>query len=411
MQSVDLPASGRTGPDAGEVPFRFNELFFSRTDLRGKIQAGNSVFQRVSQYSWAEMLNKPHNIVRDPEMPRGLFYYLWDKLRRSEPMGGYVKNRAKDGRYYWVFAIVTPIADGYMSVRLKPSSPLLDLVKQEYARAYREERNSGISPAESCALLMKRVEELGFRNYETFMAMALGQEMSARASALGLPPDPVVSAFLSLVTSSQSLLDAATTIFEGYNSHRFVPLNLQVQAGRLGEVGAAIGMISTNYSILSDEIRNGMGTFIGAAHDAATTIAEGAFLLGTAMIQQEIIDIFRKEDQTDTQVDHTREMRILQEQRDTYHHKAVSNLQAIQRDIERFHTETQQMKRLASGLAAIRLMGKVESGRLSVGVLNDLIADLQVFQAVILKGLTDIVAVNHALRQNASNLLAAYMAA
>lgn len=70
MQSVDLPASGRTGPDAGEVPFRFNELFFSRTDLRGKIQAGNSVFQRVSQYSWAEMLNKPHNIVRDPEMPR-----------------------------------------------------------------------------------------------------------------------------------------------------------------------------------------------------------------------------------------------------------------------------------------------------------------------------------------------------
>lgn len=411
MQSVDLPASGRTGPDAGEVPFRFNELFFSRTDLRGKIQAGNSVFQRVSQYSWAEMLNKPHNIVRDPEMPRGLFYYLWDKLRRSEPMGGYVKNRAKDGRYYWVFAIVTPIADGYMSVRLKPSSPLLDLVKQEYARAYREERTSGISPAESCALLMKRVEELGFRNYETFMAMALGQEMSARASALGLPPDPVVSAFLSLVTSSQSLLDAATTIFEGYNSHRFVPLNLQVQAGRLGEVGAAIGMISTNYSILSDEIRNGMGTFIGAAHDAATTIAEGAFLLGTAMIQQEIIDIFRKEDQTDTQVDHTREMRILQEQRDTYHHKAVSNLQAIQRDIERFHTETQQMKRLASGLAAIRLMGKVESGRLSVGVLNDLIADLQVFQAVILKGLTDIVAVNHALRQNASNLLAAYMAA
>lgn len=411
MQSVDLPASGRTGPDAGEVPFRFNELFFSRTDLRGKIQAGNSVFQRVSQYSWAEMLNKPHNIVRDPEMPRGLFYYLWDKLRRSEPMGGYVKNRAKDGRYYWVFAIVTPIADGYMSVRLKPSSPLLDLVKQEYARAYREERTSGISPAESCALLMKRVEELGFRSYETFMAMALGQEMSARASALGLPPDPVVSAFLSLVTSSQSLLDAATTIFEGYNSHRFVPLNLQVQAGRLGEVAAAIGMISTNYSILSDEIRNGMGTFIGAAHDAATTIAEGAFLLGTAMIQQEIIDIFRKEDQTDTQVDHTREMRILQEQRDTYHHKAVSNLQAIQRDIERFHTETQQMKRLASGLAAIRLMGKVESGRLSVGVLNDLIADLQVFQAVILKGLTDIVAVNHALRQNASNLLAAYMAA
>ena len=411
MQSVDLPASGRTGPDAGEVPFRFNELFFSRTDLRGKIQAGNSVFQRVSQYSWAEMLNKPHNIVRDPEMPRGLFYYLWDKLRRSEPMGGYVKNRAKDGRYYWVFAIVTPIADGYMSVRLKPSSPLLDLVKQEYARAYREERTSGISPAESGALLMKRVEELGFRNYETFMAMALGQEMSARASALGLPPDPVVSAFLSLVTSSQSLLDAATTIFEGYNSHRFVPLNLQVQAGRLGEVGAAIGMISTNYSILSDEIRNGMGTFIGAAHDAATTIAEGAFLLGTAMIQQEIIDIFRKEDQTDTQVDHTREMRILQEQRDTYHHKAVSNLQAIQRDIERFHTETQQMKRLASGLAAIRLMGKVESGRLSVGVLNDLIADLQVFQAVILKGLTDIVAVNHALKQNASNLLAAYMAA
>lgn len=94
-----------------EVPFTFEELFFSRTNWRGVILAGNSVFQRVSLYSWDELIQKPHNVIRHPDMPKGVFWLLWDTIKKGEPVGAYVKNRAKDGRYYWVFAIVTPIGE------------------------------------------------------------------------------------------------------------------------------------------------------------------------------------------------------------------------------------------------------------------------------------------------------------
>jgi hypothetical protein len=57
--------------DQQEAPFSFEELFFSRTDARGIILAGNSVFQRISQYDWDALIKKPHNIIRHPDMPKG----------------------------------------------------------------------------------------------------------------------------------------------------------------------------------------------------------------------------------------------------------------------------------------------------------------------------------------------------
>ncbi len=88
-----------------EVPFDFDELFFSRTDKRGKIRSGNSVFHRISRFEWDELLGKPHNVIRHPDMPRGVFWLMWERIRRGLPTSAYVKNRAKDGRHYWVYAI------------------------------------------------------------------------------------------------------------------------------------------------------------------------------------------------------------------------------------------------------------------------------------------------------------------
>lgn len=63
-----------------ESEFKFEELFFSRTNTRGIIQSANSVFQRVSKYEWEELLQKPHKIIRHPAMPRGVFQLFWDEL-------------------------------------------------------------------------------------------------------------------------------------------------------------------------------------------------------------------------------------------------------------------------------------------------------------------------------------------
>jgi len=163
------------------VPFHPSEIFFSRTDERGKIIAGNTVFQRVSQYPWGELLAKPHNVIRHPDMPRGVFWLLWDRIKCGKLTGAYVKNRAKDGRHYWVFAIVAPAERGFLSVRIKPTSSIFRIVQKEYAGLLTLEADQALKPAASAALLTERIRALGFDDYDAFMADALTAEMIARS--------------------------------------------------------------------------------------------------------------------------------------------------------------------------------------------------------------------------------------
>jgi len=98
----------------------------TKTDLKGRITYANPAFVEISGFTLEELLGQPHNVVRHPDMPRDAFKDLWDTARRDEPWKGLVKNRCKDGGYYWVDAYVTPLTQngekiGYMSVRSKPS--------------------------------------------------------------------------------------------------------------------------------------------------------------------------------------------------------------------------------------------------------------------------------------------------
>ncbi|MBU4567581.1 MAG: PAS domain-containing protein, partial [Alphaproteobacteria bacterium] len=149
-------------PASEESPFGFDELFFSRTDEAGIIRAGNAVFQRVSRYSWDELLNKPHKIIRHPDVPRAVFRLLWNTIKAGSPIGAYVKNRSKDGRHYWVFAIVTPIEGGYLSVRLRPSSDFFQIIQKVYPALAADERRENLDPDASLALLSGQIQGLGF---------------------------------------------------------------------------------------------------------------------------------------------------------------------------------------------------------------------------------------------------------
>ncbi len=103
-----------------EVPE--NERIVSRTDFTGNITYVNETFAEISGYKPEELIGKPHNIIRHPDMPRSTFADLWETVKRGDAWEGYVKNRRKDGGYYWVFARVsTVIKNGeaieYKSVR------------------------------------------------------------------------------------------------------------------------------------------------------------------------------------------------------------------------------------------------------------------------------------------------------
>lgn len=116
----------RIRPTSEEVGFQPDEIIVSKTDLKGRITYANQVFAKVSGYSRAELMNQPHSIIRHPDMPRCVFKLLWDRIQDGHEVFAYVKNMARSGAYYWVFAHVTPSYDadgamvGYHSNRRVP---------------------------------------------------------------------------------------------------------------------------------------------------------------------------------------------------------------------------------------------------------------------------------------------------
>jgi PAS domain S-box-containing protein len=109
-----------------EKTFLASEQLVSITDLNGKITYANDEFCAVAEYTIEELVGQNHNIVRHPSMPKAAFADLWSKLKQEKSWRGMVKNRCKNGDYYWVDAYVTPIYEndkitGYQSVRTCPT--------------------------------------------------------------------------------------------------------------------------------------------------------------------------------------------------------------------------------------------------------------------------------------------------
>jgi len=117
---TNLPVTQR------EFPFPEGRALVSTTDLKGRILHCNDVFVAVSGFSREELIGRPHNLIRHPDMPAEAFRDLWATVQAGRPWSGLVKNRRKDGDHYWVMANVTPLLRdgrpaGYLSVRSQPT--------------------------------------------------------------------------------------------------------------------------------------------------------------------------------------------------------------------------------------------------------------------------------------------------
>jgi aerotaxis receptor len=121
-----------------EFPLADGKTIVSTTDLRGNIEYANTYFIDVSGYTEDELIGAPQNILRHPDMPPAAFADLWSTIKAGLPWRGMVKNRRKNGEYYWVLANVTPVIEngkpiGYMSVRTKPSRAQVTEASKLYA--------------------------------------------------------------------------------------------------------------------------------------------------------------------------------------------------------------------------------------------------------------------------------------
>jgi aerotaxis receptor len=388
-----------------EVPFSFEEIFFSRTDEKGIILSGNSVFQRVSAYEWDELLHRPHSLIRHPDMPKAVFWLMWDTIKKGEPIGAYVKNRAKDGRYYWVFAIVTPIESGFLSVRIKPSSALFDIVKQEYASLRRLERENSLKAEESARLLLSRLQDLNFEDYGAFMSAALSQEISTRNVRVNRAGDDIISDFNSMLHMSRDLFDRIKSTLKEYRESKYIPINLRAQAARLGKSGEPIGVISNNYASISADAKDSMDLIMDFGQQMAKTIDEGLFLAGIARVQQEVCESFERETPNHG-VSRDQEMRRLEQQQAVYSIRAVDGLREISARFAEFQEACSGMRKLTLGLEITCMMGKIESARLKKidDSLNSLIGGLGKYQEKILDDLKEINRINHNIQLTINGL-------
>jgi aerotaxis receptor len=109
-----------------ERPFPKGEYIVSKTDLKGITTYANDTFVKICGFSTGELIGRNHNVVRHPDMPPQAFAWLWNTIKDGRPWRGVVKNRCKNGDYYWVDALVVPVRKnnqtiGYMSVRTEPT--------------------------------------------------------------------------------------------------------------------------------------------------------------------------------------------------------------------------------------------------------------------------------------------------
>ena len=165
-------------PSGKEVFWPDEDIIVSKTDLKGKMTYVNSVFCQVSGYEESELLGKPHNLIRHPDMPRGVFKLLWDRIQAGHEVFAYVKNLCKGGEYYWVLAHVTPTLGpngailGYHSNRRVPSREAISAVESVYGELLALEAKIS-NPKRAAEAGMKAVldlvESAGFPSYDAFV--------------------------------------------------------------------------------------------------------------------------------------------------------------------------------------------------------------------------------------------------
>ena len=375
---ADAPSMAPTGfgaavmraprPATGAAPFEPGEIFFSRTDGRGVIAAFNDVFLRIADYGAADLIGAPHRIIRHPDMPKGVFHLLWEGIKAGHPIGAYVKNRARDGLHYWVFALVTPVEGGYLSVRIKPCGALLPVVEAEYAKALTAEA-AGLSPAESAQMICGRLASLGFANYAAFQTEALLAEMQARQTARGAGEWRDLAALHRMVVKMRGLRAETAALRHLLHGANLLTANMRIVAAKLPEGRRTISEIARSYGIMLSEVQDHVEGFSvfdrGEGRHAACTEEGGLFLLCAARLMEEVVADFTGSAISLAGVDHAAEAVTLARVAEAYALRACDAMEAVTDQARVLQRNVEFLRRMIVGLSTVRIACRVESGMLA----------------------------------------------
>jgi len=159
-------------PKEQEIKLNPLRTILSKTNAKGIIEYANDYFMEISGYKEWELMGKPHNIIRHPNMPKAVFKLLWDRINVGITTYAIVKNLAKDGSYYWVIAYFESINDseGNIKTHYAKRKAIPDEVKTKISKIYQNllaiEKHSGMEASE--AYFKGYLEDLNI-NYDEFI--------------------------------------------------------------------------------------------------------------------------------------------------------------------------------------------------------------------------------------------------
>lgn len=206
----------------------------STTDLKGQIVHCNQAFIEISGYDREELIGAPHNLVRHPDMPPEAFAIMWEHLKQGKPWMGLVKNRSKNGDFYWVDAYVTPVTEngkvvGYESVRACPKRKDVERADKLY-RSIREGKKRLALPTRFVVFLV------------AVLAIVASGWMYKDAIAFAYLPILLTSLFFAAYFSYQyyRACDVLHKAFQGVFSHPLAAQSYSDSALELGVLEVAI---------------------------------------------------------------------------------------------------------------------------------------------------------------------------
>lgn len=168
-----------------EIILDSNDLIVSSTDIKGNILYTNEIFSKISGYTKEELIGQAHNIIRHEDMPKTIFYLLWDKVLKGERIYAFVKNKSKNGDYYWVKAYVKPVyKNDEISQIISYRKPLNDFAKNFISKLYSQlcayEKTHTVD--ESFEYFLKYLDERNL-SYEQFVdRLSLGKSVENKVA-------------------------------------------------------------------------------------------------------------------------------------------------------------------------------------------------------------------------------------
>jgi hypothetical protein len=293
---------------------------------------------------------------------------MWRTIQAGEPCVAYVRNKTEDGRGYWVIATILPLEDGYLSVRIKPTSPLFATIRGLYAQLLLAERNEGLSIEASEARLLAELAKLGFADYTSFMHHALFTEFRARELTKNHLMVPYFNENDKIRASLDSTAKHQEELIRNFDRLRDLPTNMRIIASRLEPSGGPISAISDIYNATSNELFQEISDFAEGKKSLCrrmqTSFEISTFTKLCSLLMAEVIDRTRTEDLSGSGIDHAAEATILGNLGASYGAQERATLIEAEQMANAMNRASSDLRRSMLGLDTIRVMGRVESGRL-----------------------------------------------